>query len=63
MAVRGKASEFTKAIHDKLLSQRPFEDRQNLEDAARRLITGPTGGPVRDDSGRVVWDASTSACG
>ncbi len=55
------ASEHTRALQARALSELPFEDREDFEDARRGLIAEAPGLIVRDAHGRAVWDMSSYA--
>jgi alkyl sulfatase BDS1-like metallo-beta-lactamase superfamily hydrolase len=50
------ASEHTCALHAAALSELPFEDREDFQDAQRGLIDAPGSLVLRNGDGRVVWD-------
>jgi alkyl sulfatase BDS1-like metallo-beta-lactamase superfamily hydrolase len=55
------ASAQTCALHAAALSELPFEDREDFEDAQRGLIDTPASLVLRDGEGRVVWDMDAYA--
>ena len=63
MDARRDATEHTKAMNDALLSELPFEDRQDFEDAERGFIAPliDDGLVPRDGGGPPVWDPSRYA--
>lgn len=49
------ATDATKAVNAAFLKYLPFSDRQDYEDAKKGFIAGLEG-PIKDASGKVVWD-------
>jgi alkyl sulfatase BDS1-like metallo-beta-lactamase superfamily hydrolase len=57
----GSASEYTLAAYARALSELPFEDREDFEDARRGLIATVPNLVLRDERGRIVWDMDSYA--
>jgi alkyl sulfatase BDS1-like metallo-beta-lactamase superfamily hydrolase len=57
----GPASAHTRASHDASLSELPFEDREDFEDAHSGLLATAPSLVLRDERGRVVWDMDSYA--
>lgn len=54
-----QATEFTKQIHDAILRELPFSDRQDFEDAKRGFIASLPGGEVKLPDGSDSWNLNT----
>lgn len=50
------ASSFTKQHNHAVLSELPFNDRQDFEFAAKGLIAKPKSKQIKNDKGEVIWD-------
>lgn len=50
------ASEFTTQQNYAVLSQLPFDDKQDFEFAAKGLIAKPELKQIKNAKGEVVWD-------
>jgi alkyl sulfatase BDS1-like metallo-beta-lactamase superfamily hydrolase len=57
----GPASAHTRALHEASLSELPFEDREDFEDAQRGLIATTPSLVLRDARERAVWDMDSYA--
>jgi alkyl sulfatase BDS1-like metallo-beta-lactamase superfamily hydrolase len=57
----GPASAHTRTLHDASLSELPFEDREDFEDAQRGLIATTPSLVLRNAQGRAVWDMDSYA--
>ncbi|MGA7396048.1 MAG: alkyl sulfatase dimerization domain-containing protein [Solirubrobacterales bacterium] len=56
MSERKDATSFTKASHDAVLKQLPFEDRRDFEEATRGFIAPLADGPITKQNGDWVFD-------
>ena len=61
MSDPGPASAHTRDLHDDSLSELPFEDQEDFDDARRGLISTSPSLVLRDERGRAVWDMDSYA--
>jgi len=50
------ATDFTRQANDAVLKSRPFNDKQDFEDARRGLVARPDTLTIKNEQGTVVWD-------
>ena len=58
MALASDATPYTAAINREFSENLNLADQQDFQDASKGLIASAPSTPIRDQSGKVIWDAS-----
>src|SRR5262245_17526264 len=59
--VPGTATSATRAAHERIRPQLPWEDRADYEFAARGFVAALPDGVIKDADGKTVWDCGEFA--